>query len=67
MDEFGRPIEKIQLVALVPHEGAEFEDRLIFTNLELAMKFWMSLPKRDCVDYVIMHQDPQNDAWVLSS
>lgn len=66
-DEFGFPEAKLQLVALVPHEGAEFEERLIFTNLETAMKFWRSLPKRDCVDYVIMHQDPQNDAWVLSS
>ena len=65
--EFGRPLEKLQLVALVPHEGAEFEERLIFTNLETAMKYWRSLPKRDCVDYVIMHEDPYSDGWVLSS
>jgi hypothetical protein len=64
MDEFGRPIEKEQVVMLVPHHGAGFEETLVFTNLEKAKRVWLILENRDCVEFKILNFDVELDAWI---
>ena len=64
MDEFGRPIEKEQVVMLVPHHGAGFEETLVFTSLEKAKRFWSILETRDCVEFRQLTFDIDLDAWV---
>jgi hypothetical protein len=64
MDEFGRPIEKEQVVMLVPHHGAGFEETLVFTSLEKAKRFWSILETRDCVEFRQLNFDVDLDAWV---
>jgi hypothetical protein len=64
MDEFGRPIEKEHVVMLVPHHGAGFEETLVFTTLEKAMKVWSFLESRDCVEVRKLTFDVDLDAWV---
>jgi hypothetical protein len=64
MDEFGRPLEKEQVVMLVPHHGAGFEETLVFTTLEKAMKVWLILENRDCVEVRKLTFDADFDAWV---
>lgn len=59
-------MEKLQLVALVPRYGADFEEILIFTNEETAMAYWRFIPARDCVSVVKMYEDALSDAWILS-
>ena len=58
--------KELQLVALVPHHGAEFEETLIFTDEETAMTYWRALPRGDCVSYIKLYKDEFSDAWVLS-
>jgi len=64
MDEFGRPLEKEQVVMLVPHYGAPFEDTMVFTSLEKAMKVWLFLENRDCVEVRKLTLDVELDAWI---
>ena len=64
MDEFGRPVEKEQVVMLVPHHGAGFEETLIFTTLEKAMKVWSFLESRDCVEVRKLTFDVDLEAWM---
>ena len=64
MDEFGRPIEKEQVVMLVPHHGAGFDETLVFTTLEMAMKVWSFLESRDCVEVRKLTFDVDLDAWI---
>jgi hypothetical protein len=64
MDEFGRPIEKEQVVMLVPHQGAGFEETLVFTSLEKAKRGWSILENRDCVEFRQLTFDIELDAWV---
>lgn len=64
MDEFGRPIVKEQVVMLVPHHGAGFEETLVFTTLEKAMKVWSFLESRDCVEVRKLTFDVDLDAWI---
>jgi hypothetical protein len=65
-ETIGLPKEKLQLVALVPHHGAEFEETLIFTDERTAMTYWRALPRRDCVSFVLLYEDVYSDGWVLS-
>lgn len=65
-ETIGLPEPKLQLVALVPHHGAEFEETLIFTDERTAMTYWRALPHRDCVSYIKMYEDIYSDGWVLS-
>ena len=58
--------EKLQLVALVPNYGAEFEETLIFTDENTAMTYWRALPHADCVSFVRLYEDLFSDGWVLS-
>jgi hypothetical protein len=64
MDEFGRPVEKEQVVMLVPHHGAGFEETLVFTTLEKAMKVWSFLESRDCVEVRKLTFDVDLEAWM---
>jgi hypothetical protein len=64
MDEFGCPLEKEQVVMLVPHHGAGFEETLVFTSLEKAMKVWSFLENRDCVEFRKLTFDADLDAWI---
>ncbi len=64
MDEFGRPVEKEQVVMLVPHHGAGFEETLVFTTLEKAMKVWSFLESRDCVEVRKLTFDVDLEAWI---
>ena len=64
MDEFGRPVEKEQVVMLVPHHGAGFEETLVFTSLEKAKRVWSILETRDCVEFRQLTFDVDLDAWV---
>ena len=64
MDEFGRPVEKDQVVMLVPHHGAGFEETLVFTTLEKAMKVWSFLENRDYVEVRKLTFDVDLDAWI---
>ena len=64
MDEFGRPIENEQVVMLVPHHGAGFEETLVFTTLEKAMKVWSFLESRVCVEVRKLTFDVDLDAWI---
>jgi len=64
MDEFGRPLEKEQVVMLVPHEGAGFEETLVFTTLEKATRVWSFLENRECVEFRKLTFDTDLDAWV---
>ena len=64
MDEFGRPLEKEQVVMLVPHHGAGFEETLVFTSLEKATRVWSILENRDCVEFRQLTFDIDLDAWV---
>ena len=65
-ETIGLPEPKLQLVALVPHHGAEFEETLIFTDEHTAMTYWRALPYRDCVSYIKLYEDVYSDGWVLS-
>ena len=65
-ETIGLPKPKLRLVALVPHHGAEFEEVLIFTDEDTAMRYWRAIPKRDCVSYVPMFEDLYSDGWVFS-
>jgi len=58
--------KKLRLVALIPHHGAEFEEMLIFTDEDTAMRYWRALPNRASVSYVPMFEDMYSDGWVLS-
>jgi hypothetical protein len=64
MDEFGRPVEKQQVVMLVPHYGAGFEETLVFTSLEKATRVWAFLENRECVEFRRLTFDPELDAWI---
>jgi hypothetical protein len=64
MDEFGRPLEKEQVVMLVPHHGAGFDETLVFTTLEKAMKVWSFLESRDCVEVRKLTFDVDLEAWI---
>ena len=59
-------VQKLQLVALVPNYGAEFEETLIFTDEKTAMTYWRALPHAQCVSYVRLYEDIFSDGWVLS-
>jgi hypothetical protein len=50
-------LPKLRLVALIPRHGAEFEEMLVFTDEDTAMRYWRSIPNRDCVSYVPMFED----------
>jgi hypothetical protein len=63
MDEFGRPLEKEQVVMLIPHYGAPFEETLVFTSLEKAKRVWAFLENRECVEFKILTFDVDLDAW----
>ena len=65
-ETIGLPQPKLRLVALIPHHGAEFEEMLVFTDEDTAMRYWRALPNRDCVSYVPMFEDIYSDGWVLS-
>jgi hypothetical protein len=65
-ETIGLPQPKLRLVALIPHHGAEFEEMLVFTDEDTALRYWRALPNRDCVAYVPMFEDIYSDAWVLS-
>lgn len=65
-ETIGLPEPKLQLVALVPHHGAEFEETLIFTDERTAMTYWRALPNRDRVSYIKLYEDVYSDGWVLS-
>ena len=64
MDDFGRPLEKEQLVMLVPHDGAGFEETLVFTSLEKAKRVWAFLENRDCIEFRELVFDMDLDAWI---
>ena len=64
MDEFGRPVEKEQVVMLVPHYGAGFEETLVFTSLEKATRVWAFLENRECVEFRKLTFDPDLEAWI---
>jgi hypothetical protein len=64
MDEFGRPVEKQQVVMLVPHYGAGFEETLVFTSLEKATRVWAFLENRECVEFRRLTFDPELEAWI---
>jgi hypothetical protein len=64
MDEFGSPLEKVEIVMLVPHYGAGFEETIVFTTLEKAMKVWLFLENRDCVEVRKLVFDVDLDAWI---
>ena len=65
-ETIGLPQPKLRLVALIPHHGAEFEEMLVFTDEDTALRYWRALPNRDCVSYVPMFEDLYSDGWVLS-
>ena len=64
MDEFGRPVEKEQVVMLVPHYGAGFEETLVLTSLEKATRVWAFLENRECVEFRKLTFDPDLEAWI---
>jgi hypothetical protein len=37
-ETIGLPQPKLRLVALIPHHGAEFEEMLVFTDEDTAMR-----------------------------
>jgi hypothetical protein len=55
---------KEQLVMLVPHYGAPFEDTYVFTTYEKAMDFWRFLENRECVEIRKMTFDIDSGGWV---
>jgi hypothetical protein len=58
------PLEKEQVVMLVPHDGAGFEETLVFTSLEKAKRVWAFLENRDCVEFRELVFDIDLDAWI---
>lgn len=65
-ETIGLPEKKLRLVALIPHHGAEFEETIVFTDEDTAMRYWRAIPRRDCVSYIPMFEDIHSDGWVLS-
>jgi hypothetical protein len=49
---------------LVPHDGAGFEETLVFTSLEKAKRVWAFLENRDCVEFRQLTFDTDLDAWI---
>mgnify|MGYP006269500461 CR=1 FL=1 len=55
---------KEQLVMLVPHRGAPFNETYVFTTREKAMEFWRYLENRECVEFREMTLDIDSGGWV---
>jgi hypothetical protein len=53
----------MELVMLVPHHGAPFEETMIFTSLDKAKKFWLFIENRECVEFKEFIYDKINDVW----
>lgn len=62
-DEFGFPDDKIEVVMLIPHYGAPFDETIVFTNREKAMRYWQFLENRECVEFRELTFDSEMDAW----
>jgi hypothetical protein len=53
----------MELVMLVPHHGAPFEETMVFTSLDKAKKFWLFIENRECVEFKEFVYDKINDVW----
>jgi len=56
--------EPEQVVMLIPHEGAGFEETMVFTSFEKAKRVWAFLENRECIEFRKLTFDADLDAWV---
>ena len=56
--------EPEQVIMLIPHEGAGFEETMVFTSFEKAKRVWSFLENRECVEFRKLTFDADLDAWV---
>jgi hypothetical protein len=56
--------EEEQVIMLIPHEGAGFEETMVFTSFEKAKRVWAFLENRECIEFRKLTFDADLDAWV---